>query len=108
MLRLPPYHCDLNPIELIWADVKRFVSENNTTFKKNDVRVLIGDAFSAIDKKKWKNACEHVKSIERKYFKSDNVQSVPIAPIVINLDYSSNDEDYSDSDSDDESEEIDV
>ena len=26
VLRLPPYHCDLNGIELIWADEKNFVS----------------------------------------------------------------------------------
>ena len=25
VLRLPPYHCDLNAIELIWADEKNFV-----------------------------------------------------------------------------------
>jgi transposase len=25
VLRLPPYHPDLNPIELIWADVKQWV-----------------------------------------------------------------------------------
>ena len=24
MLRLPPYHCDLNAIKLIWADEKNF------------------------------------------------------------------------------------
>ena len=108
VLRLPPYHCDLNPIELIWADVKRFVSENNTTFKKNDVRVLIGDAFSAIDQKKWMNACGHVESIERQYFRTDNVQFVPITPIIINIEDSSDDEDSSESDSDDESEVIDV
>ena len=29
VLRLPPYHCDLNAIELIWADEKNFVAREN-------------------------------------------------------------------------------
>lgn len=27
VLRLPPYHCELNPIELIWADIKNYVAK---------------------------------------------------------------------------------
>ena len=32
VVRLPPYHCNLNPIENIWALMKRDVAANNTTF----------------------------------------------------------------------------
>jgi transposase len=32
VLRTPVRHCELNPIELIWAQVKCFVAKNNTTF----------------------------------------------------------------------------
>ncbi len=28
-LRLPPYHCEFNPIELIWSQVKGYVVRNN-------------------------------------------------------------------------------
>ena len=38
----------------------------------------------------------------------DNVQTVPITPIVINLEDSSDDEDYSKNDSDDGSNEMDI
>ena len=31
VLRLPPYHCEFNPIELIWAQTKNFVARNNKT-----------------------------------------------------------------------------
>ncbi|KAJ4433783.1 hypothetical protein ANN_16095 [Periplaneta americana] len=31
VLRLPPYHCVLNPIELVWARLKSHVRKNNTT-----------------------------------------------------------------------------
>jgi hypothetical protein len=32
VLRIPVRHCELNPIELIWAQVKGFVAKNNTIF----------------------------------------------------------------------------
>ena len=41
LLRLPPYHCDLNPIELAWAVVKGHVKANNTTFHLADVKQLL-------------------------------------------------------------------
>src|SRR5277367_6580138 len=33
VLRLPPYHCELNPIEMAWAQVKGYIARNNTTYK---------------------------------------------------------------------------
>jgi len=38
VLRLPPYHCALNAIELIWADIKGFVTRYNSTFKFDDMK----------------------------------------------------------------------
>ncbi|KAJ8317682.1 hypothetical protein KUTeg_005586, partial [Tegillarca granosa] len=40
ILRLPPYHADLNPIELIWADLKSYVASKNLKFKLSDVQKL--------------------------------------------------------------------
>ena len=31
VLRLPPYHCTLNPTELIWSQLKGYVARHNTT-----------------------------------------------------------------------------
>jgi transposase len=41
VLRTPVRHCELNPIELIWSQVKGFVAENNTTFRLKDVKELV-------------------------------------------------------------------
>jgi hypothetical protein len=38
-------HCELNPIELIWAQVKGFVAKNNTTFRLKDAKDLTYAAF---------------------------------------------------------------
>lgn len=45
---LPPYHCQYNPIESIWAQVKGEVAKNNRTFKFNDVEILLNDAFDSV------------------------------------------------------------
>jgi transposase len=37
VLRLPPYHPDLNPIELVWASMKQHVAKNNVIFNFSDV-----------------------------------------------------------------------
>ena len=42
ILRLPPYHCELNPIELIRAQVKNFVAKESKTFKMTHVRLVHG------------------------------------------------------------------
>lgn len=47
----PPYHCELNPIELIWAQVKGYVAENNTTFKMSQVKPLMHQALDAVTAK---------------------------------------------------------
>jgi hypothetical protein len=40
VLRTTVRHCELNPIELIWAQGKGFVAKNNTTFRLKDVKEL--------------------------------------------------------------------
>ena len=34
LLRPPPYHCELNPIELIWTQMKGYVARNNLHLKE--------------------------------------------------------------------------
>lgn len=48
ILRLPPYHCELNPIELVWAQVKGHVAKNNKTFKMNEVRSLFEEGLRQV------------------------------------------------------------
>ena len=50
VLCLPPYHCDLNLIELIWSQLKRYVAANNVTFKLPDVQKLANLCESEIEK----------------------------------------------------------
>lgn len=67
VVRLPPYHCDLNPIELIWAQKK--VAASN--IGSRDVKQLTEEAFNNITVENWKNCCELVKKIEKDYYERD-------------------------------------
>ena len=43
VVRLRPYHCELNPIELARSQVKRFIKEKNTLFTLTAVKELTID-----------------------------------------------------------------
>lgn len=73
ILRLPPYHCKLNPIELVWAQIKNYVGANNSTFKMSDVKKLLYDAIALIDANRWKKCCDHVIREESTMWHLDDV-----------------------------------
>ncbi|KAJ8911544.1 hypothetical protein NQ315_012797 [Exocentrus adspersus] len=52
VLRLPPYHCELNPIELVWAQVKGDVARNNTSFKLSDVKILLENSLERLNRQR--------------------------------------------------------
>lgn len=83
VLRLPPYHCELNPIELIWAQVKNWVARNNTTFKLPDVKNLFVEAIGTVTPDNWLNAINHVKKVEQKMWEMDEVIDLQVEPLII-------------------------
>lgn len=100
VLRLPPYHCELNPIELIWAQLKGYVARHNTTFKLNDVKVLLQEAVESITANSWTKCIEHVLKEEQKMWDLDVHIDNTIEPIIITLGADSGSESESDSDND--------
>uniref|UniRef100_A0A2S2PF27 Tc1-like transposase DDE domain-containing protein n=1 Tax=Schizaphis graminum TaxID=13262 RepID=A0A2S2PF27_SCHGA len=73
VLRLPPYHCELNPIELAWSSVKNHVRINNTTYKLPDVKNLLIEGITRVDVEMWKNFISHTKKEETKFYEVDNI-----------------------------------
>jgi len=71
VLRLPPYHYELNPIELAWAMVKTYVKQNNTTFKLDDVKKLLNTVIDRVTSENWQHFIEHVKTEENKMTEVD-------------------------------------
>ena len=60
LVRLPPYHCELNPIELAWSQVKRFIKEKNMLFTLTAVKELTYKGFEQVVPAQWKKLIDHV------------------------------------------------
>lgn len=95
VIRLPPYHCHFNPIELVWADVKFYVRNNNKSFTVTEVERLFREGVAKIDATTWKNKVHHVEKLINEAQKIDGIISEH-PQLMISL--------GDDSDSDDDSE----
>ena len=71
VVRLPPYHTDLNRVELIWEDGKQWVGANNT-FSINDVKHLCEQRFKE-RAEKWISVCKHVDKLEKQYYEQEGI-----------------------------------
>ncbi len=71
ILRTPPYHPELQPIETCWAIVKNHVAQhNNCTMKK--VRVLLADGFSKVTVKTCQKLIKKVNMQEDTFWIEDS------------------------------------
>lgn len=100
VVRLPPYHCQYNPIEMIWAQVKRQVVTKNTTFKIADVEKLMHEAIDSVTKEDWINCVRHTEKIQEVDYKKEIHREVILEPIILTIlpGESSTDEDDDDED----------
>ena len=98
ILRLPPYHCELNPIELIWAQVKGHVAQNNKTFKLTDVRNLFQEGIQKITATEWSKCVSHVVKEEEKMSRLDMLIDNITDTFIINVTESDSDSDSDDGD----------
>lgn len=73
VLRLPPYHCELNPIELAWAMVKGYVKRENNTYKIDDVQRLLNEAINRVTPENWMNFIKHTIEEENKLWQIDDI-----------------------------------
>ncbi|KAJ3662230.1 hypothetical protein Zmor_006586 [Zophobas morio] len=92
VIRLPPYHCIFNPIELIWSQMKNNIRRNNTAPKFSSATIdIIREEASKITAEMWANCVRH--STKEK----DQYRARLITPLIINLEESSDDDsDYFD------------
>lgn len=81
--------------------VKRYVKENNMSYKIDDVRHLLNKAIERVTKENWQNFIKHVIEEEDKIMKVDEIMDDIInqlepCTLTITGDTSSDDSDYSD------------
>lgn len=88
VLRLPPYHPDLNAIELIWSQLKSYVAAHNTTFTMTGIMSLVQNKSETIGITEWEKAVDHVIKIENQYVEREGILDEIVDRIVVNLDES--------------------
>lgn len=98
VIRLPPYHCQYNPIELIWAQIKGRVAEKNTTFKIADVEALTHEALDSITIEDWKKCVSHCEKLQDEDFTKEGLRDEILEPIILTI----NPDDTSESEDDDD------
>lgn len=91
VIRLPPYHCQYNPIELIWANIKTFVSHRNQ-FKMSELQTLTHEAIRSITPKNWSDVVRHAHKIQDDDAKLDVAIDHFVDSLVIQITESSDDE----------------
>ena len=70
ILFLPIGHPELNPIEMLWAQVKGKCEARNQDFKLAEVERIAREEFAAFSKKNWRKLEPHVIKVEEKYYKT--------------------------------------
>ena len=112
VLRLPVRHCELNPIELIQAQLKGYVARNNNTFKLADVKKLVLQAKETITREDWAKAVDHVKHDAEAHFTRvdcldrPELERIVISGIDSDDDFDPEDKFDGDNSSDDEEEDL--
>ena len=84
-IHLPPYHPELNPIELVWGDIKRQVEEQGLGSNLSENEALVRKLFEEYPREKWQKFCEHTKKIEGQYFDQEYIMDEEMERIVILL-----------------------
>lgn len=94
VVRLPPYHCQYNLIELIWTLIKNEVASK--TFKIADVEKVTHVAIENVTLQNWKSCTEHAEKIQKKDAEKELVREFRLEPIIITI--NPEDSDCSDTD----------
>lgn len=104
VLRLPPYHPDLNPVEMAWDTIKGYVASKNVDGNVTRTMELIQEKVNLMGPKECKVLYTKVKEVEDEYRKSDHIIDELTEQIIINSasDSESESEIESDNYSDDE------
>jgi len=97
VVRLPPYHCQYNPIEMVWAQVKGEVAQKNTTFKIIDIKKLLEDAVRNVSIDDWKRCVNHAERLQEEDFIKEGLRDEIMKQFIINLEDESDSEEFSES-----------
>lgn len=85
IIRLPPYHCHFNSIELIWAQIKNFVAQNNKAFNISEIKELTKEAIKNIGPSKWKKVVDHTKQVILESWEKEGLLDEAVDEMIISI-----------------------
>lgn len=91
LIWLPVAHCELNPIELIWAYVKSKVAKVNIANAAENgrsmevMKTLCQEALRSVTPQLWKKCISHINKIEDEYWEKDGLTEniYEVQPLII-------------------------
>lgn len=97
IIRTPPYHCQYNAIEMIWAQIKSYAARQNTKppFSTNKMLILLHEACEKITKEDWAKVVEKTRKIIKEDYERDvNIDNLIENEIIINTGDDSSTDDF--------------
>lgn len=70
VVRLPAHHCQYNPLELIWGQVRSYVARRNAP-KTSDLQPLVKEALSRVTAQDWRQALQQVEQLQEEDTRQD-------------------------------------
>jgi len=95
VLRLPPYHCQFNAIEMVWSQAKRYYDKHISHTK--EPLLCWKAALDNVTQEDWSSYVSHTDMVIKKSWDQEKLIVADQQPFIINVDSGS--ESFSDSDS---------
>ncbi|XP_031334045.1 uncharacterized protein LOC116164058 [Photinus pyralis] len=75
VLRLPPYHCEFNAIELVWAHAKSYYDKHigRDGYSDHSVISMWNEALQQCDETFWANCVRHTEDVIKAWYKREEV-----------------------------------
>jgi transposase len=84
VLRLPPYHCQFNPIELIWGITNNYYDRHigRDGYAENNVVDMWEEALRQITPEMWRNSVRHTEDKIKKWWDREQLLEDHVEPLI--------------------------
>ncbi|RZF46450.1 hypothetical protein LSTR_LSTR012525 [Laodelphax striatellus] len=96
IVRLPPYHCNFNAIEMIWAKVKEHVAQNNTASNLTGIRRLIEKGIEKVTSVEWTDIVKQTRETILEAWTQVEINETAVEELIKHLNGDDSDSETSD------------